>query len=679
MEEYANLEVDSFEMPAGVSQLSGIACSPKGSIYASCNSKVFYLDLERKKATVFAGGGPQALDVGHRLEVTFISLHGIGVGDDETVYVACSSTHRVFSIREDRVERFTGTDKGHKDGPRLTAEYNCPQRIEELNGEQYIADCWNHCVRKINKAGIVSTIGLATTDYLTGPLDKSCVPYTRGLCTGIGNTLITSSSGPHRISRLDFDKGEMELVAGSEKDYGDGRSQNAKFNFPFDVTVNKANGDIFVADDDNYSIRHIHAGTNEVHTFVGQGPNSTGTPTPSGPREKVVIAQPTGICLTVHGHLVWSSRDNRLRFITGVGPNLLVPTILLPSFETYLNDPKFSTHQVTLESGKVLNLVPELLALWDITVESVQALIQQHANEVSEDAILQLFRFIYAQPALIETKRKPLLAEVWYLSTLLFPRSSENSITVWSMFNLKDRLERSSTTSLINFAKNNGFPLFELFPACRSLWIAVFAPKYKKGEDSVVDALFSGDDALESLVQKVSNFSIGPFSAELRKSILSPVDTLTNAMEALVARISEFSSKPDTDMSKIMLPAPDFSFSIEGTKSRFQCHSWILHARWKYFSAMIEAGFVEAREMRAELPSDFSPNALDILLRFIYSGRLSTDLKDLIAADKPAAEQLLANAAQYRLADDENSSTETSIAENGFKPLMEHISILQSR
>lgn len=668
-------------MPAGTNTLAGIACSPKGSLYAACSSKVFYLDLERKKATVFAGGASNGEKEGPRLEVQFTSLHGIGVGDDETVYVACSSSHTIFSIREDRVERFSGTEKGHKDGPRLSAEYNCPQRVVELNGEQYIADCWNHSVRKIDKSGIVSTIGVSSTDYVTGPLTTSCIPYIRGLCTGIGNTLIASSSGPHRISKIDFDRDCMEAIAGSDKDYGNGQGGKAKFNFPFDVTINKVNGDIFVADDDNFAIRHINAATLEVHSLVGHGPNKE---KPSNNHSDLLkdtyIAQPTGICLTVQGDLVWSSRDSLLRFIPGIGPNLFIPEVCLPSFEAYLDDSKYAEHQVTLASGKVLNLVPDLLSLWDLNVASVQSLIQNHATMISEEAVLQLFRFLYAQTTLIDTIEKPLLlAQVWYLSTILFSHHEDNSIIVWTMFTLKEHFERLSLKSLLKFGKKHGSTFFTVFPACGSLWSAITSPKYKKGENSKADALLAEDKALESLIRQVSNFSIGSLS-EARKTTHLPTDTLTNAMEALSVRICEFATKPDTDMTKIVIPAPDFSFAIEERSYRLQCHSWILQPRWKYFSAMMDAGLNEAREMRAELPSDFSPAALAILIRFIYTGRVSSGLKDVIALNTSEAEQLAASAAQYRLVDyGVDSSSDGNATETGFKSLLDRINVTRSK
>ena len=90
-------------------------------------------------------------------------------------------------------------------------------------------------------------------------------------CDAAGNLYIAEAFG-HRVLKLDA-KGSLTAIAGNGKkgDGGDGGpALEGQFNFMHDLIVAK-NGDVYVADSDNYRVRKIDAKTGILSTVAGVG------------------------------------------------------------------------------------------------------------------------------------------------------------------------------------------------------------------------------------------------------------------------------------------------------------------------------------------------------------------------------------------------------------------------
>lgn len=83
-------------------------------------------------------------------------------------------TDKIYTLNmiTQRIEEFAGSGvKGHADGPKESAEFNNPCQIcFDQDGNLYVGDTDNYCVRRISPEGIVSTIaGIPrTAGYLDG-------------------------------------------------------------------------------------------------------------------------------------------------------------------------------------------------------------------------------------------------------------------------------------------------------------------------------------------------------------------------------------------------------------------------------------------------------------------------------------------------------------------------------
>jgi thiol-disulfide isomerase/thioredoxin len=149
----------------------------------------------------------------------------------ERLFIADTNHNRVVVTRLDGTLLYTigSGARGAADGDFEHASFHRPQGLALDADSLYIADTENHLIRRADlKTHAVETIagtgeqsrdysmrgGPARTTPLSSPWDLSLV----------GRTLYVAMAGPHQIWKLDLDKREVALFAGSGREArGDGR------------------------------------------------------------------------------------------------------------------------------------------------------------------------------------------------------------------------------------------------------------------------------------------------------------------------------------------------------------------------------------------------------------------------------------------------------------------------
>ncbi|MDO7873817.1 hypothetical protein Q5H93_03665 [Hymenobacter sp. ASUV-10] len=122
-----------------------------------------------------------------------------------------------------------------------------------------MADCYNHTIRRITPAGVVSTLagsaGEPGSADGVGAAARFYRPY--GVAMDAAGTLYVSDSDNHTIRKITA-AGVVSTLAGSADEHGsaDGAGAAARFNNPLGVAVTAA-GTVYVAEPDNYTIRKI--------------------------------------------------------------------------------------------------------------------------------------------------------------------------------------------------------------------------------------------------------------------------------------------------------------------------------------------------------------------------------------------------------------------------------------
>ncbi|MCZ0952873.1 MAG: leucine-rich repeat domain-containing protein [Rhodospirillaceae bacterium] len=247
---------------------------------------------------------------------------GLAVDAAGYVYVADRLNHRVRRITTDgTIETIAGTgadEYGGDGGPATAAELDEPTGVAvDSAGYVYVADSWNHRIRRIGLGGLIETIagtgsfghagdgGLATQARLTFPFD---------VAVDAGGSVYVADTFNHRIRRIGKD-GTIETVAGTGiEGYGGdgGPATGALLNYPSGVAVSGA-GYVFVADWGNHRIRRI-APDGMIVTFAGTGVDGYGGD--GGAAVQAQLRGPSGVTVDAIGRVyIADSNSHRVRVV----------------------------------------------------------------------------------------------------------------------------------------------------------------------------------------------------------------------------------------------------------------------------------------------------------------------------------------------------------------------------
>ncbi len=237
------------------------------------------------EVSTFAGSGIAGYADGPAAEAQFNSPINICFGLDGSMYVSDFLNQRIRKIdTEGMVSTFAGSGSaGYVDGQGTAAWFNYPRGIVmDDTGNLYIGDSWNHRIRKITPDGTVTTWaggGLTTGVQSVGALVDDVAEDARfytptELSIDQYNNIFVADAYNHRIRKVDANQ-VVSTIAGSggagpdAGGFQDGPGDEARFNVPTACHVT-LEGDIFVGDGSNHRIRRIDP-MNEVSTFAGVG------------------------------------------------------------------------------------------------------------------------------------------------------------------------------------------------------------------------------------------------------------------------------------------------------------------------------------------------------------------------------------------------------------------------
>jgi len=160
---------------------------------------------------------------------------------------------------------------GNVDGTGSAARFNSPFGVAaDSAGNVYVADTFNHTIRRITPTGAVSTLagtaGVTGSADATGATARFSSPF--GIATdGAGNVYVADTNN-HTIRKI-TPAGEVSTLAGTAGVTGstDATGAAARFGSPLGVATDSA-GNVYVTDSGNNTIRKITpAGV--VSTVVG--------------------------------------------------------------------------------------------------------------------------------------------------------------------------------------------------------------------------------------------------------------------------------------------------------------------------------------------------------------------------------------------------------------------------
>lgn len=242
---------------------SGVAVDIIGNVYISdtFNHRILKIDVGSSISHVLAGSGTTGNTDGIGVNAKFNTPMGISVDALGNVYVADSYNHRIRKIDSSgQVTTLAGSSQGNINAIGIAAKFNYPEglAIDELNNI-FVADRSNNQIKKIEINGMVSTYsgnGLSGDVNGVGSIVQFRGPI--GLARDSQNNIYVVSNGSNLIRKIS-NTGEVSTIAGFSGVWGsciNGVGTNAQFLQPNGLVVN-ASDDIFVADTGNNTIRKI--------------------------------------------------------------------------------------------------------------------------------------------------------------------------------------------------------------------------------------------------------------------------------------------------------------------------------------------------------------------------------------------------------------------------------------
>ncbi len=208
----------------------------------------------------------------------FYSPMSVAADSAGNVYVADTANHTIRRITlSGVVSTLAGSAglSGSADGTGSAARFNQPQGVAvDSFGNVYVADTGNQTIRKITSDGVVSTLaGSAGKSGSANGLGSSARFYQpEGVAVDSGGNVYVADTWNHTIRKI-APGGAVTTLAGLAGSYGstDGIGSEARFYEPQGVAVDSA-GILYVADTGNETIRKIAPGAT-VTTLAGLANN----------------------------------------------------------------------------------------------------------------------------------------------------------------------------------------------------------------------------------------------------------------------------------------------------------------------------------------------------------------------------------------------------------------------
>ena len=307
----------------------GLAADGAGNLYIADrqNHRIRKVDSTGTITTVAGGGGRGALgDGGPATEAWLIRPNGVAVDGTGNLYFTESGSARIRKVdAAGIISTIAGTGErgfGGDGGPATDAQLHFPYGVAlDAAGNLYFADTNNNRIRKVDSAGVISTIagtgergfggdgGPAVQAQFTGP---------RGLATDGAGNLYFADYGNHRIRKVDAAGTITKFAGGGEITFsGDGGpAGGAQLRSPFDVAADAA-GNLFIADTDAYRIRKVDS-AGLITTIAGTG--EVGFGGDGGPATDARLASPGAMATDGAGNLYIADWLNyRIRKVDSAG------------------------------------------------------------------------------------------------------------------------------------------------------------------------------------------------------------------------------------------------------------------------------------------------------------------------------------------------------------------------
>jgi sugar lactone lactonase YvrE len=308
-------------------QLSSVAVDNKGNVYVADYSSCAIRKVTPAGVVTTLAGGNQGSQDGTGSAAQFNAPQGVAVDSAGNVFVADRDNNTIRKVTSAGVvTTLAGLAgiTGSADGTGTQASFSRPAGVAvDSAGNVYVADQYNSTIRKVTRAGVVTTLaGLAGTYGSTDGTGSSArFSQPASVAVDSAGDVYVADMGNSTIRKV-TPSGVVTTLAGQTENAGfaDGTGTSAQFYFPQGVAVD-ANGNVYVADTYNSLIREITPAA-QVTTVAGA---STSQGSTDGTGKVASFNQPTGVAAGANGDVYVADTDNSIiRKVTSAGDVITV-------------------------------------------------------------------------------------------------------------------------------------------------------------------------------------------------------------------------------------------------------------------------------------------------------------------------------------------------------------------
>jgi uncharacterized repeat protein (TIGR01451 family) len=306
---------------------SGVAVDASGDLYIAdtSNNRIRKVNPAGIITTVAGNGaygfsGEGGAATAARLEAP----EGVAVDASGNLYIADSSNARIRSVNSSGVITTWVGGATNDGGLGIFGLLNQPWGVvRDSAGNTYIADTYNHRVRKVAANGTIATVaGTGVSGFVgdKGAATSAQLNLPNGLALDSAGNLYIADTNNSRVRKVDS-SGNITTVAGNGiccASTGDGGpATSAGIGAPYGLAVDSS-GNLYISDVDNSVVRKV-AASGTITTVAGQT-DSFGYSGDGGPAISAKLFGPYGLAVDASGNLYIADRFNyRIRMVSTSG------------------------------------------------------------------------------------------------------------------------------------------------------------------------------------------------------------------------------------------------------------------------------------------------------------------------------------------------------------------------
>ena len=309
---------------------NGVAVDNNGNVFIADwgNSVIREVNASGIMSTIAGESYGYGGDGGLAIYANLFYPTDVVTDDSGYIYIADAGNNRIRKIDLSGIITTiagNGTPGYSGDGGLATmAEINYPSGIAiDSNGNIYIADYYNSCIRMVTKSGIISTIaGNGSFAYTGdgGPAIDATLGYVNSVAVDRKNNVYISDGFNHCIRKVDS-LGIINTIAGNGilGNNGDGGvATSAELYFPYGLRVDTF-GNLFIADADNSNIREV----NNVGIITTIAGNYFGYGGDGSVAYTAEMNYPHGIAVSKNGNIYIADIYNYVVRSIGIAPIII--------------------------------------------------------------------------------------------------------------------------------------------------------------------------------------------------------------------------------------------------------------------------------------------------------------------------------------------------------------------